>query len=80
MELTFTDFEILGLSLEWFFFGMLSVNSQAQIAIWLKQSNVAPFQDSILEYLRSIYNTADHNKALIGRKISFSMPFGSYML
>ena len=33
MELTLEDFEILGRFLEGFFFGMISVNCQAQIAI-----------------------------------------------
>ena len=47
---------------------------------WLKQPNITPFQDSIPEYLQYIYNTVDHNKALIGQKIFFSMPFGCYIL
>ena len=73
MELTLNDFYGLGRCLEGFFFGMISVNCQTQ-------TNIAPFQDSIPEYLRSIYNTVDHNKTLIGRTISFPMPFGCYML
>ena len=73
-----TEFDYLGRFLEGFFFGMISVSCQAQIAI----AKAAPFQDSIPEYLQFIYNTGDYNKALtlIGRKISFSMPFGCYML
>ena len=32
MELTLKEFVYLGLCLEWFFFGKISVNSQAQVA------------------------------------------------
>ena len=75
MELTLGGFDYLGHCLEGFFFGTISVNFQAQF------SKIVPFQDSIPEYLQCIYNiSVNHNKALVGQKTSFSMPFGCYTL
>ena len=75
MELTPGDSNRLALCLEGFFFGIYD-NYHAPSS--LKQSDIAPSQDSILVSLPSFYNIMHQKKAAIREK--FSMLSACYML
>ena len=58
MELTSAEFVYLGLCLEWFFFGKISVNSQAQVPVSL--SHPRTLFRNIRNILTSAWITTKH--------------------
>ena len=79
MNLDIYDFIYLGCFAEWFFLGTIFVLQLLRLKLLNQLTSLPPPQDSILEYSSCIYNTVDHNKALIRRKNIFSTLSGCYM-